>query len=344
MKGFLLLAAIIVYSTINAQEVRPMRDDVGYCWNVAQMEKLVKYLQSIENQVVEPNIIAGISPHDDYLYAARVYFPLFKTIKAKEAVIFGVTHGTVRKEIDDPQNILLLDEFREWRGPRKNIGISPLREFIKNRLDTSYFKVNNKAHELEHSVEGLLPFLQYFNPDIKITPIMVTAMQFERMEEVSEKLAGIIAKYIKENTLVLGKDIIFLIASDANHYGKDFNNIPFGEDSISHQKATEQDRRIANDYLKDVVQPETIKKFTDEMKNVVWCGKFSVPFGLLTAEKTVEIVSEKKLKGKILRYSDTFTEGVLPIKGTELGTTAPFSLKHWCGFLSAVFYIEPAGK
>jgi hypothetical protein len=52
----------------------------------------------------------------------------------------------------------------------------------------------------------------------------------------------------------------------------------------------------------------------------------------------------KKLEGKILRYSDTFTEGVLPIKGTELGTTAPFSLKHWCGFLSAEFYIETAGK
>ncbi|MDI6767683.1 MAG: AmmeMemoRadiSam system protein B [Bacteroidota bacterium] len=332
---------IFIFNTNgNAQHIRPIRDDIGYCWSGEQMKKLVKYLKSTETQVIEPDVIGGISPHDDYLYAARVYYPLFKTIKAKEAVIFGVTHGTVRKEIGDPQNILLLDEFKEWRGPRKNIEISPLREFIKTRLDTSCFKVDNRAHELEHSIEGLLPFLQYFNPDIKITPIMVTAMPFERMEVVSEKLAGIIAKYIKENTLVLGKDIIFLISSDANHYGKDFNNIPFGEDSIAHWKATEQDRRIANDYLKDIVQPEKVKMFTDEMKNVVWCGKYSVPFGLLTADKVVERVINKKLKGKIARYSDTFTEGVLPIKGTELGTTAPFSLKHWCGFLSVAFYAE----
>ncbi|MBI4811374.1 MAG: AmmeMemoRadiSam system protein B [Ignavibacteriales bacterium] len=302
------------------------------------MDISVKYLQGVETKVVESDIIAGISPHDDYLYAARVYYPLFKTLKAKEAVIFGVTHGTVRKEIGDPQNILLLDEFKAWKGLRQNIEISQLREFIKDRLDTSYFKVNNKAHELEHSIEGLLPFLQYFNPNIKITPIMVTAMPFKRMEEISEKLAAIIADYIKVNKMLLVKDIIFLMSSDANHYGKDFNNIPFGEDSTAHSRATEQDIRIATNYLSGIVSPKKIIEFTSEMKNVVWCGKFSIPFGLLTANKVVELVESKNLEGQILRYSDTFTEGVLPIKGTEMGTTAPFSLRHWCGFLSAAYY------
>ena len=49
------------------------------------------------------DLVAGISPHDDYLYAGRVYYPLFKNLRTREAVIFGVTHGTVRKEIGDPQ-------------------------------------------------------------------------------------------------------------------------------------------------------------------------------------------------------------------------------------------------
>ena len=47
--------------------------------------------------------MAGISPHDDYLYAGRVYYPLFNKLRTREAVIFGVTHGAVRKEIGDPQ-------------------------------------------------------------------------------------------------------------------------------------------------------------------------------------------------------------------------------------------------
>jgi len=337
MKRLFFLIACLSYSITMAQNVRPVRDDVGYCWNNEQFSKMIYYLENIETDKTEKDIIAGISPHDDYLYAARVYYPLFRAVKAKEAVIFGVTHGTVRKEIGDPQNILMLDEFDEWKGPRNNIQISPLREFIKSRLDTSYFKINNKAHELEHSIEGLLPFLQYFNPDIKITPIMVTAMPFERMEEISTRLSKIISSYIKQNKLVIGKDIIFLMSSDANHYGKDFNNIPFGEDSVAHVKATNQDQRIANDYLFGNLEPVRVQKFTGEMKNVVWCGKFSIPFGLLTTEKVVKNVSGKDLNGKILRYSDTFTEGVLPVKGTQMGTTAPFSLKHWCGFLSAAF-------
>ncbi len=340
MKFLILITFLLAYSITQSQDVRNVRDDVGYCWSLDQMDKLVKYLQEKETKVVEKNIVAAISPHDDYLYAGKVYFPLFKSLRIKEAVIFGVTHGTVRKEIGDTQNILLFDNFKEWVGPRKNIAISQLREFIKSKLDTSYFKVNNKAHELEHSIEGLLPFLQYFNPDIKITPIMVTAMSFERIDEISDKLSDIMVDYIKEKKIVLGNDIIFLMSSDANHYGKDFNNISFGEDSIAHLKATEKDKEIANNYLSETVTKTKLEEFTNEMKNVVWCGKYSVPFGLSLASKVVKKLKGNYLYGRILRYSDTFTEGVLPVKGTELGTTAPFSLKHWCGFLSSAYFIK----
>ena len=43
--------------------------------------------------------------------------------------------------------------------------------------------------------------------------------------------------------------------------------------------------------------------------------------------------------GKLFKYSDTWTEGVLTVKGTKMGITAPYSLKHWVGFLSAGFYL-----
>jgi MEMO1 family protein len=342
----LIFTFIIVFSLATgnsfayAQGVRPIRDDVGYCWNIEQMQKLIDYLHISEQDPVTQNFIAGISPHDDYLYAARIYYPLFRSLKTKEAVIFGVTHGTVRKEIGDPQNIIILDEFTSWKGPRQNIPISPLREFIKARLDTSYFKVNNKAHQLEHSIEALLPFLQYFNPDIHITPIMVTAMPFERMDEISEKLSEIISDYLKKKELVPGRDIVFLISSDANHYGKDFNNIPFGEDDEAYRKGTANDILIANTYLTGAVKSQKVRELMEKLKNVVWCGKYSIPIGLLTAEKTIEKSFHKQLKGSILRYSDTYTEGVIPLKQTGLGTTAPFSLKHWVGFFSAGFYLQ----
>jgi predicted class III extradiol MEMO1 family dioxygenase len=161
------------------------------------------------------------------------------------------------------------------------------------------------------------------------------------MEEISSALSLVISDYIKDKNLQLGVDIFFLMSSDANHYGTDFNNIPFGEDSLAHAKAVEQDNLIANDLLTGVVKPANIQRLTEELKKVVWCGKYSIPMGLLTTNKVVNTISGQSLSGKIFRYSDTFTEGVLPVKDTKLGTTAPFSLKHWCGFLSAGYLITP---
>ncbi|NOY05818.1 MAG: AmmeMemoRadiSam system protein B, partial [Chlorobi bacterium] len=117
------------------QPIRPVRDDVGFCWDARQMERLVSYLEKHEKTTApEGRLVAGISPHDDYLYAARVYYPLYRKLRAKEVVVFGVTHGTVRRKIGDPKGVVILDDFPRWTGVTKPVEISPLREYIKARL------------------------------------------------------------------------------------------------------------------------------------------------------------------------------------------------------------------
>jgi MEMO1 family protein len=337
----LLVVAALCGSRLTAQEERPVRDDVGFCWTLDGMTRLVHHLDSIESEKpFDGTVVAGISPHDDFLYAGRVDFPLHRIIRAREAVIFGVTHGTVRKEIGDPKNILMLDSFPVWKGIRGPVPVSPLREFIASRLDTSFFRINPKAHRLEHSIEALLPWLQYYNPGITITPIMVTAMPFGRMDTISAQLSSIYAEYIKQKSLVPGRDIVFLMSCDANHYGEDFNNVPFGTGWDAHAKGTGQDIRLATEDCTGRVTPDKIRHLTEKLASIVWCGKYSVPMGLLTSEKTIEKVLQKHLTGTLLRYSDTATEGVLPVKGTGMGTTAPFSFRHWVGFFSAGFTLE----
>jgi len=71
-----------------------------------------------------------------------------------------------------------------------------------------------------------------------------------------------------------------------------------------------------------------------------WCGKYSIPFGLLTSEKAVALSTGRVLTGKLFRYSDTYSEGALPLTKTGMGTTAPFSLRHWASFLSAGCYVR----
>src|SRR3989339_1268161 len=109
----LVTLIILSVGSIFPQVMRPVCDDVGFCWQGNRFDILIKWLDKncSDDEFKSENLIAGISPHDDYLYAGKVYYPLYKLIKAKEVVIFGVTHGTVRRAINDPKNILVLDEF-----------------------------------------------------------------------------------------------------------------------------------------------------------------------------------------------------------------------------------------
>ena len=115
-RRFLILLSLVFFVlSSSAQTVRPVKDDIGFCWNADAMNVLMDYLKKNEKESFRlDDVVAGISPHDDYLYASRVYFPLYPLIKTKEVVIFGVTHGTVRKEIGDPQNRLILDSYDAW--------------------------------------------------------------------------------------------------------------------------------------------------------------------------------------------------------------------------------------
>ena len=70
------LAFVLLWSPLYAQDTRPIRDNVGFTWDAHQMERLVDYLNEIETAPPPPsNIVAAIAPHDDYMYAARVYYP-----------------------------------------------------------------------------------------------------------------------------------------------------------------------------------------------------------------------------------------------------------------------------
>lgn len=353
MLTFLLSGTILLSSMVFPQTVRPIRDDVGYCWNGDRFDLFINWLDENcpDEEFKKENLVAAISPHDDYLYAGKVYYPLYKLIEAKEVVIFGVTHGTVRKELNDPKNILILDEFDKWHGPYGDVEISPLREIITQKINKQDYIVNNTAQSIEHSIEGTIPFLQHYNRNIKITPVMVTGMPFEKMETISNELAEIISGYIKDKNLVLGKDIFFLISNDANHYGEDFDNQPYGMDEDAQKTATDNDKRIAAENFNGTVTKDKIKNLSGELwpeagmtqsaaaDCPLWCGRYPIVFGLLTINKIVTGTGGK-LTGKLFHYSDTWTEGVLPIKGTNMGITAPYSLRHWVGFLSAGFYLE----
>ncbi|MCE1189018.1 MAG: AmmeMemoRadiSam system protein B [Ignavibacteria bacterium] len=344
----LILIAVIINIPVLCQTTRKPIDSIGFSWNLSEMNSLYSYLDNNAHIRfdTEAQVVAAICPHDDYLYASDVYYSLFSRIFPSTIIIIGVTHATVRKQIDDPVNVLLLENYAKWAGCQKEIAVSPMRDYLIKEMPDSSFLVYNKAHQLEHSIEALIPFIQKRNPKAEIVPIMVTRMQYSNMQKISGLLASAISKYCSLKGLIPGKDVMILISSDANHYGPDFSNTPFGTDTVAHTRAVEYDKSIADECLTGEIDELKIKRCTDKLwfkdsdtLTPVWCGKYSVPFGLLTARKISEIYS-KKLFGEVLMYNDSWSKGVIPVSRISLGTTAPFSLKHWVGYLSAIYSLK----
>lgn len=364
MQRVLLMGMIMsAFLDAAAQEppaVRPVRDEIGFCWNAAQMARLETCLaaesganpqagglSSAPAEMPAGPLYAAISPHDDYLYAGRIYYPLFSRLRCREALIIGLTHGTVRQEIGDPQGVVILDGHRAWRGlSGSEVAISPLRERLKTSLPTGMVLVSDQAHRLEHSIEALVPWLQHENPAIRITPIMVTAMPEARMDSIAAALASAVAAWLQQEKLEWGRDFVVLISSDANHYGPDFKNTPFGVDSSAHARAIAEDQRLVQAWLTGALTPGQISGLVGEItgadyrqsKNVLWCGRYSIPFGLKVVENLARQTGRTPLQGRLLRYGDTYSGGVLPLTQTGMGLTAPFSLQHWVGFFSVGYF------
>jgi MEMO1 family protein len=347
-----LLAAGLstVHLPLLGQTIRPICDSIGFCWNAEEMTGFISYLDGYGESAPSPpgSLVAAISVHDDYLYAGRVYHTLYRTLRAKEVVIFGVTHGSVGKALGSLSNVVILDEYDRWRGPYGDVEISPLRQLLRSRLPEGDVLVSNRAHDLEHSIEAVVPFLQHYNRDVKITPVMVTRMTFGRMEILASRMSHIISEYLAANRLELGKDVVILISNDANHYGPDFNNVPFGTDAQAHRRATENDRRIINGCLVGKVTGPRLEGLTKEIwpdstrprPIPVWCGRYPIVLGLLTTSALLRQSGREPAAGVLLRYSDTFTEKVLPVRDTSMGVTAVFSYQHWCGWFAQGFYSE----
>ena len=201
------------------------------------------------------------------------------------------------------------------------------------------------AHILEHSIEAMIPFLQYFRPGIRITPIMVTAMSPDELARISRELSRHIATWMRKEGLRPGKDLVFLISADGNHYGKDFSNTPYGENLSAHSRAEEAERDMIRDCLEGPLEESRLSHLQHSLDPEkappapLWCGRYSIPFGLSTVLYLVrEMEPGTVISGRLLAHSDTWREGVLPLRATSLGTTAPFSLKHWVSFFSMAFF------
>lgn len=357
----------LLFSSIFGSDLtRVPVDSVGYALTPAQMEEVVR---ASESRVIgrggfpelpKGRIIGGICPHDDYIYAGHAYLKLTRQIDIPLVVIIGVSHAARRSGV---RGKIVFDDYKAWKGPYGDTGVSSIRDKLIDALPEDIVLVSNELHGKEHSIEGVLPFLQYSSigpggkekgkkdrPGFEILPVLVTFLPGESFDSAVEDLSTALYAELKERNMILGRDYLVLISSDSVHYGDEGwggrDHAPFGTGREGYEKAVARDIEIVETALTGNLSREKTALFREKVDSfefewpykIPWCGVYSIPFGLSLLCRLSEMEGRDLPDGVMIDYSTSLDPGPLKFIGKGTGATNIANLRHWVGYASVGYW------
>ncbi|MFZ0390194.1 MAG: AmmeMemoRadiSam system protein B [Calditrichia bacterium] len=340
------------------KRIRVMVDSVGYATGPQQMDALIPRINAASGeerrQILQLYKIDGqqpvplvISPHDDYTYAGNLYPYALQHLTSPTLLIFGVAHKAAQFEVADQ---LVFGSYTHWMGPYGEIPVSPLRDSLTAALPAQSFIINDSLQAMEHSIEAQLPFLQYYHTDFQIIPILVPYMKWRQMQALSTTMAENLNRIMEKRNWKWGEDLAFIISNDCVHYGDEGwggrNFAPYGATEEGYQQATNHDMNIISECLIGPLDLQRIKRLLDytvQPDNYreyawTWCGRYSLPFGLLTAYHLNQKAHRMMLSGEMLRYATSVSDPPIPVDDLSMGANAPANLHHWVGYTAIAFH------
>ena len=148
-------------------------------------------------------VIGIISPHAGYVYSGAIAGKVFASVEIPDTVlIIGPNHRGVGAAV-------ALYPEGEWLTP---LGTVPICERLNSLLEQYVPSVtpDYHAHQLEHSLEVQVPFIQYQRPDVSISALCLGHVNSESVRQIGEGIASAIRNF--------GKDVLIVASSDMTHY------------------------------------------------------------------------------------------------------------------------------
>jgi len=159
--------------------------------------------ENIPDTVDDLMIIGGIVPHAGYIYSGKIAASFFKLLRGSQTRIntFVLLHPNHYGR--GPH--IACDINEAWETPLGTVELdTALSE--KLRLETS-----GEAHQLEHSCEVLLPFLQfYISYPFKILPVAIHSAGLKSCVELAMQLR----KIIQDSN----QNIMVIASTDFSHF------------------------------------------------------------------------------------------------------------------------------
>jgi len=334
-------------------EVRGQRDAVGFASTAAEMAAAWDGSGPLLPEerlgpAPPPGIAGAVCPHDDYLYAGRVYKAVLPLVTARTVVLVGVFHRWKRFGARD---VLVFDTYRAWRTPDGELTVSPVREELHAALPPGAAVVSDTMHDSEHSLEALAYWLRHGRPGREIVPVLVATSSFERLQTLASQLAAALAPMLQRQGWQLGRDVAVVISADAVHYGPDFGHVPFGEGGIeAYRQATARDRALLVGPLAGPLTVEKVRQAYETWVDpadpgtyrVSWCGRFSIPLGLLLLRDLARRLGLPAPVGVPVAYGTSVGGPEVTTRESGLGVTAPANLYHFVGYPGLAVVLPPA--
>jgi len=235
----------------------------------AIQSQVKKFLKEQEKK----DIKAGLVPHAGYTFSGKLTGHLIGQILDKKTfIILGVNHSGLGKKI----SFSSLD-FETPLGVVKN-NIELGKELLKKLEIIGEAGIAEEPHDVEHSIEVLLPFLQLNQEqDFNIIPILLKDLSYEDCRKISH----VISQFLNE-------DIFLLVSSDFTHFGEIYGFVPFEQDIK--RKLYDLDCRVIDEILK--LNSEKVYTLASE---TTICGVY----GITILTETAKIMN---WKGKKVGY------------------------------------------
>jgi len=171
----------------------------------ADKHELVDQLDSLLLVRDKPEKVKGIIvPHAGYIYSGTVAGEVIASVEIPQQVILlGPNHH-------DVGNSIAVSGAENWVTPLGSIPVATtLREQLVQQIDA--LSVDDRAHEYEHSLEVMLPFLLHRQPQLQIIPIALGQLSLSVCLELGREIARTIRDWEGE--------ILLLASTDMNHFG-----------------------------------------------------------------------------------------------------------------------------
>ncbi|MDR3088535.1 MAG: AmmeMemoRadiSam system protein B [Desulfobulbaceae bacterium] len=211
--------------------------------------------------------LALLCPHAGYVYSGALAAAVLAQAEIPERVILlGPTHHGL--------SAAAAASLATWRTP---LGDTPTDgDFLARLLAKTPLIVHDEAgHRREHCLETQLPFLQYLREDLRIAPLLVSAIPFDECQEIAVALAETIRQSSGQTLIVA--------SSDMSHY-------------LARKEAARLDTMALERVLS--LDPKGLYKICLE-KNISMCGFVAVTIAMLA------ILANSRVAARLIGYTDS---------------------------------------